>query len=122
METVKIGCDIQVYDIAIAQFSIGWNAVTDLIVDRRANTFGKSAVIQRGGQCVVLDNKLMAYLIEMVRCHTRLDVGLNHQKSLGRKLAGFAHQLDLIICLNMNHVRSQTPSRTYRPFSSCFLL
>ena len=77
--------------------------MTNLIIHRGTDTFRKTAVVQGSGDGFVLEDKVMAPVIELVGRHSRLNIRGDHQQNLRRQLAGDAHQFDFVVTLNGYH-------------------
>ena len=86
--------------------------MTNLVVHRGADAFRKSPVIQGGRDGSVLDDKIVAPIIEIVGRHSRLDVRGDHQQNLRRQFAGAAHQFDFFVFFNGDHGYTRIPSNS----------
>ena len=70
---------INVYDVAFLQHDVGRRyAVTNNIVNRRANAFGKTAIVQRGRNSIMLFHIIGGGVVELFGGHPRL-YQLGHQ-------------------------------------------
>src|SRR5690606_28455762 len=87
---------INVDDVAILKhFLIRRNAVADDMVDRGADRFGETLVIERGGDGLLhLSDVLVADAVELARGHAGFYVFADHLQHLGGQAAGNAHAFD----------------------------
>lgn len=88
--------DIDIHDIAVFQHTVAGDAVADLVVDRRADRFGKTVVVQRRrDRFLGVHDVVMADTIQLVGRDTGFDVGADHLQDFAREAAGHAHFFDL---------------------------
>ena len=89
--------DIDIHNIAVFQFFVGRDAVTNNVVDRRTDRFGKRrmAVIQgRGNGLLLVNNVIVTNRIQLVSSYPFFDVVANHGQYFCRKTSCDTHFLD----------------------------
>ncbi len=59
------------------------NAVADHMVDRGADRLGKAAIVERGGDRLMIENVVVTELVELIRRDARLDVRRDEVEGLG---------------------------------------
>lgn len=102
MKAIFYNGDINIDDIPILELLIAGNTVADLLIDRGADGFGKSVVVQ-GGRDGLLDihRIVVADVIEFIGGNPRFDIGDDHPELLGGQLAGDSHFLNFVSCFDM---------------------
>src|ERR1700719_1789547 len=92
MESVPDHGDIDIDDVTALQALVTGDAVTHDVVDRGTNGLWEASVVQVGRNGPqLLDDKVMAALVEILGADTRLDKRLDHVQHAGGQAAGFAH-------------------------------
>ena len=86
--------DVDVDDVAGAQFLVVGNAVADHMVDRGADGLREAVVADVGGNGLLLaDDELVAEAVQLVGGDPGHDMGLDHVQHVGGQAAGNAHFL-----------------------------
>jgi len=95
--------DIDINDVAVLQFLVGWNAVANDMVDRSADRPWKSAVVQRCGHYRLLVNhEVVADVVELLGGNARFNMRLDHSQYIGGKSPGNAHFFDFFCGFDRN--------------------
>ena len=95
--------DIDVDDVAGLELPLPRDAVADLMIDRRADGFREAAVVERRrNRLLLVDDVVVADPIELTGGDARLHVGTDHVQHLRGQAPGYAHLLDLVVCLDGN--------------------
>ena len=86
---------VDIDDVAVLQSFGAGDAVTDHMIDRGADRFGEAAIIERGGDGLLLvDDIIVAELIKFARGDAAFDPGADLFQHLGREPARHAHLFD----------------------------
>ncbi len=88
--------NIDVDDIAFPQRLLIGNAVADHMVDRSADGFGITTIIERCRQRAVIGAEFEDETVNGVRCHTRLDDCGEFIETTRRQLARLAHAVEIL--------------------------
>ncbi len=100
--------DVDIHDIAVLQFLVGGNAVADLVVDRGADGFRETVVVEwRWNGLLHIDDIIVTQPIQLVGGDTGRDMGLDHLQHIGGEAAGHAHSFDFFGCLDCNGHRGE---------------
>ena len=93
--------DIDIDDVTILELFFARDAVTNNVVDRRANGLGKTTVVQWGGYGVLsVDNVVVADTVQLPRRRSGLHIFYNHFKNLRCKATRSAHLVLFFICFD----------------------
>src|SRR5262249_15521606 len=87
---------VDVDDVAVLQALVGRDAVAHHVVDRGADRLRVAAVAERRGDRAVVENEIVAKLVEFARADARLDVRRDEVERLGREPSGPAHALESV--------------------------
>lgn len=113
-----INTDIQIDNIAILQWSIVWNPMTDHFVDRtiremslnivkglqlRAERFGKPAIVEWRWICILRNDVIMNGFINLVGGHTSPNHGVSEIQSFSSNKTSLSHGLDFFLRLDLNN-------------------
>ena len=90
-------------DVAVPQLPLRRNSVADFIVDRGADAFGKSLIVQRSGRRAMRQDVFVADVVQFLRRHAGLDVRFDHDQHFRRQLAGLPHFVYFFVCFEINH-------------------
>ena len=84
--------DVDVHCVTWLENSLSRYAMANDMIQRRADRFGKSAVIKRRRYRILrFGDELVANCIQFARAYTRLDVAANHIQDVGRQAPGNTH-------------------------------
>ena len=88
--------DVDIDDVAVLEPLVARYPVTDLVIDRGTDGFGKATIVEGGGdRLLFLHDERMADPVQFVGGDARTHVGLDHLKDLGREPPRDPHTLDL---------------------------
>jgi hypothetical protein len=88
--------DINIDDVAVLEFFIIGDAVTNHLIYRGADRLGEAVVVERGRNGLLLVNDVfVADLVQFIGCHARLDIWLNHFENFRCQSAGGTHLFNL---------------------------
>ena len=94
VETVADDGNVDIDDVAGLQLAVAGDAVADHVIDRGTDRLREAAVVQIGGDGLeLLDDEVMAALVEFVGGGAGLDEGFDHVEHAGREAPGDAHLL-----------------------------
>ena len=95
MITVLDDGNVDIDDVAVFQFLVAGNAVTDLMVHRGADRFRETAIIQRCRNGVLyIDDVVMAKAVEFIGGDADRDMRRDHVQNFGGQPTGDAHFFD----------------------------
>ena len=94
--------NVDVYDVAVFEGQRAGDPVTDDLVDGGADRARESLVVEGGGDGSVIEDVLVAELVEFVGGHARDDVRRDEVEHTRGQRTGSAHLLDLFGCFNFD--------------------
>ena len=84
--------DIDIDGVAVLQLAVARDAVTDHVIDRRADRFRKATVVERGRDGILhFSDVLVADVVELLGRDAGFDVLADHVEYVGRQSAGDPH-------------------------------
>jgi hypothetical protein len=90
--TIFYDGDIDIDDIAFLQFLLTGDAVAYLVVNRSADRFRKTVIIQRRRDGLLhVDDVVMANLVQLIGGYAGFYMGSNHLKYFASQSAGYPH-------------------------------
>jgi len=96
VETILDYGNIDIDDITLFQPLVSGNAVTYLVIDRGADGFGKSPVVQWGrDRFLLIDDVVMADAVQFIRSNPGIHMGFHHFQHFCCKPTGNPHLLYL---------------------------
>ena len=99
---VDDGGDVDIEDIAVPQPLVAGNAVADHMVDRGADRFGKTAVVERRRDRAAIADEPGAELVERLRGDPGNDMRGDEIEGLRGQAAGHAHRLVILLAMDQN--------------------
>ena len=101
--TVLDDSDVDIDVVPVFEFFVVGNAVADHMIQRGADGFGETVVIQGGGNGLLfIDDIVMAEAIQLIGGDARLNMGRDHFQHLGGETPGNAHFFDFFGGFNNN--------------------
>ena len=89
--------DIDIDDIAAFQLLFPRNAMTDNVIDGRADGFGKTPVVQRRRDAVeFVDDEVVTDIVQFAGRDAGADVGFDHHQDVRREPTRGSHFFDLL--------------------------
>ena len=81
--------DVDIDDVAVLQFLVGWNTVADDMIERSANRLGIAAVADIGrNRLLHLDDVVMASPVQFIGRDARFDMVGDHAQHIGGQAPG----------------------------------
>ena len=89
--------NVDVDDVPVLELLVPRDAVADLMVDRGADGFGETVVVERRRHRLLhVDDVVVADIVELARGHARFHVRSDHVQHVGGELSRDAHLFDLV--------------------------
>lgn len=108
MPAIDDQCDVNVDDIALAQWLWAWNAMADDVINRGADGLAETSVVEGCGNRLVCDCEIQCKVVERFRRHARHDVRGQHIERFCGQPPGLAHALEVITRIDFHPVRADS--------------